>query len=56
MRVSHKSAEVDCNLIVLDCENPLLCGRDLLQKIEGRGAATSGVKQGSAPVHAAMDH
>lgn len=39
MRVCHKSAEVDCNLIVLDCEGPLLCGRDLLQKLQEQGAA-----------------
>nr|XP_037288773.1 uncharacterized protein K02A2.6-like [Rhipicephalus microplus] len=39
MRVCHKSVEVDCNLIVLDCEGPLLCGGDLLQKLQEQGAA-----------------
>ncbi|XP_049276050.1 uncharacterized protein K02A2.6-like [Rhipicephalus sanguineus] len=38
MQASYKSATVDCDLVVLDCEGPSLCGRDLLQMLETQGA------------------
>lgn len=37
MKAHYMSAEVHCNLTVLDCEGPSLYGRDLLQKLAAEG-------------------
>lgn len=50
MQASYKSVTVDCNLVVLNCEGPSLCGRDLLQKLEIQGAPLLHIVSQSAEV------
>nr|XP_054926433.1 uncharacterized protein LOC129384873 [Dermacentor andersoni] len=38
LRVGFKEVLVDCPLTVLDCEGPILCGRDLLTLLDNAGA------------------
>lgn len=37
MKANYMSTEVDCNLTMLDCGGPSLCGRDLLEKLAAEG-------------------